>query len=93
MYSQVGRKAPLHCTGVGKAILAYLDKDTQKSILFSTEMEAYTEKTILDKNLILEELERIKERGYATDDEEIEMGLFCVAAPIFDFNGSVDWFS
>jgi IclR family KDG regulon transcriptional repressor len=89
MYSQVGRKAPLHCTGVGKAILAYLDKDVQKSILFSTEMEAYTEKTILDKSQILEELDRIKERGYATDDEEIEMGLFCVAAPIFDFNGRV----
>lgn len=89
MYSQVGRKAPLHCTGVGKAIMAYLDKDLQKSILLSTEMEAYTEKTILDKKLILEELDKIRERGYATDDEEIELGLFCVAAPIFDSNDSV----
>ncbi|MFJ8063277.1 IclR family transcriptional regulator [Psychrobacillus sp. NPDC096426] len=89
MYSQVGRKAPLHCTGVGKAILAYLDKDIQKSILFSSELVAYTEKTIIDKNQILEELEKIRERGYATDDEEIEMGLFCVAAPIFDSNHRV----
>lgn len=89
MYSQVGRKAPLHCTGVGKAILAYLDKDTQKSILSSSELTAYTEKTIVDQNQILEELNSIQERGYATDDEEIEMGLFCVAAPIFDFSGRV----
>ncbi|MCG7334983.1 IclR family transcriptional regulator [Sporosarcina sp. ACRSM] len=89
MYSQVGKKAPLYCTGVGKAILAHLDKEMQIAILQSTKMEAYTEKTILDKTIILEELEKIKESGYATDDEEIEMGLFCVAAPIFDSNDRV----
>lgn len=86
-YSQVGKRAPMHCTGVGKAILAYLPLDYVEAYILNKPLSKYTEKTIMSPQALLQELALTKSRGYAVDDEEIEMGFRCVAAPIFDHRG------
>ncbi|MBB6447713.1 IclR family transcriptional regulator [Bacillus benzoevorans] len=87
--SHVGKKAPIHCTGVGKAILAYQNEREVDRILSTIKMQAFTEHTITDKEEIKKQLQTIKENGYSLEDEEIEFGLACVGAPIFDYNGNV----
>lgn len=89
IYSQVGKKAPIHCTGVGKAILAYQEEEEIERLLSSADLEPHTEYTMTDKDQIKQKLKEIREQGYALDDEEIELGLECVAAPIFNHQGKV----
>jgi len=86
IYSQVGKRAPIHCTGVGKAILAFQTEKEQEQLL-AGELETFTEYTMTNKEEIKKQLESIRKQGYAIDDEEIELGLKCVAAPIFDHKG------
>jgi DNA-binding IclR family transcriptional regulator len=80
--SYVGKRNPLHCTGVGKCILAYSSDDLIERILTGT-LDRYTNNTITDPAELRLELEDIRKRGYSLDREEIEIGLKCVAAPIF----------
>ena len=89
MHSKVGRRAPVHCTGVGKAILAYLPSHEVDSILEKHGMAKHTEYTITDKKTFYRELERVRQQGYALDEEENELGIKCVGAPIFDHRGQV----
>ncbi|HZG73457.1 MAG TPA: IclR family transcriptional regulator [Chondromyces sp.] len=89
IYSEVGKRAPIHCTGVGKAILAFQNEDEIERMLSKTNLEAFTEKTLTNKEEIKEQLKVIRERGYSIDDEEIELGLKCIAAPIFNHQGKV----
>ncbi|WP_353611392.1 IclR family transcriptional regulator [Bacillus sp. FJAT-27251] len=87
IYSHIGKRAPIHCTGVGKAILAHLDDAKVEELLSNDDLKPFTEHTMTDKQQVKQQLESIRERGYAVDDEEIELGLQCVAAPIFDHKG------
>jgi DNA-binding IclR family transcriptional regulator len=81
--SRIGQEAKLHCTGVGKVLLAYMrDKDWAQVV--SKGLKCYTEHTITDERKLLENLEQIREFGYGMDDQEREIGLRCVAAPIFN---------
>ncbi|MCM3087910.1 IclR family transcriptional regulator [Bhargavaea ginsengi] len=89
IYSHVGKRAPVHCTGVGKAILAYQSDERINKMLASEDLVAHTQHTMTDEAAIKEHLKIIRNRGYAVDDEEIELGLKCVAAPIFDHQGNV----
>lgn len=84
IYSQIGKEAPMHCTGVGKAILAYLPESFVESNLLNKELFEYTPNTITTRESLLKELEDIRLKGYSMDKEEIEFGLQCVAAPIFN---------
>lgn len=85
--SQVGKRAPIHCTGVGKAILAFQGNEEIDRILSMTPLEPYTEYTLTDKEEIKKQLKTIQQQGFSVDDEEIELGLRCVAAPIFNHQG------
>lgn len=89
IYSQVGKRAPIHCTGVGKAILAFQDDDEIERILSKSALESFTINTLTDVEAIKKELQVVRECGYAIDDEEIEVGLKCIAAPIFNHQGKV----
>lgn len=89
MPSQVGRRLPVHCTGVGKALAAFLPEDVLAGIVRRGGLRSFTPRTITDLGSLREALAAIRERGYATDDEEIEAGLTCVAAPIRDHTGHV----
>jgi DNA-binding IclR family transcriptional regulator len=84
VYSQTGKRAPMHCTGVGKAILAFLSDDEMIRFLAKGDLQKYTEHTITDPEELYRELRRVRTCGYAVDNEEIETGLRCVAAPIFN---------
>ena len=88
-YSVLGVRAPLYCTSVGKAILAFLPAEEQQAILEVTVLEKFTENTITDKAYLLDELRTIVQRGYAVDNMEHEEGLRCVGAPIRNHAGRV----
>jgi IclR family acetate operon transcriptional repressor len=80
MFTEVGRRVPLHCTGVGKALLAQMPEDRLSAFLAGTVLAAATPATITDPISLRAELAGIRERGYAVDDGEREQGVRCVAA-------------
>jgi IclR family KDG regulon transcriptional repressor len=84
MHSKVGNRAPVHCTSVGKAILAYLETQEIDRIIEEQGLPQHTPHTIVDKQDLLAELKKIKAQGYALDLEENEIGITCIAVPIFD---------
>jgi DNA-binding IclR family transcriptional regulator len=85
----VGDRRPLHCTGLGKSILSCLPEERVHEILDRRGMPAQTEHTITDPDDLMDELETVRERGYAVDDQEIQPGLRCVAAPVNPDNTGV----
>jgi DNA-binding IclR family transcriptional regulator len=87
--SAVGDEVPLHCTSVGKAILAFLPSDHQKAILDEVGQPAYTGNTITDRETLMEDLKKTVERGYSLDNEEHEIDSYCIGAPIFNERGEV----
>lgn len=89
MSARIGMIEPLHSSSVGKCILAYRTEQRREEILEDYEMTPYTERTITDKDALREELERIRQRGYSLDDEEMFLNVRCIAVPIFDYHGSV----
>jgi DNA-binding IclR family transcriptional regulator len=83
----IGDRLPVHCASMGKVILAYLPTTKLDEILPAISFTRRTEKTIASRSALLKELEKIRETGYAINDEELEKGLRAVAAPIFDYTG------
>jgi DNA-binding IclR family transcriptional regulator len=86
---EIGRRAPLHCTAVGKAIMSYLSEDEINLIIKEKGLEKYTENTITNKEGLENEFKKIRKQGYAVDNMEHEEGVRCVAGPIRDYNGKV----
>lgn len=82
-----GTRGPVHASGIGKALLAFFPDERVERLFGKREFEAYTEKTIVTRNALEEELARIRERGWAVDDEERTLGMRCIAAPIFNAHG------
>ena len=89
MISYVGKRAPLHCTGLGKVLLANLPLQDRDKIIDRIELSRLTKNTITDKVKLCEELDMIKEKGFALDEEENENDVRCIAAPIRDYKGKV----
>lgn len=89
MSSRVGGRAPVHCTGLGKALLAFLPQQHTDSILQNTSLSKFTDNTITDLDALMKELIEIQKNGYAVDNEEHNKGVTCIASPIFDHNGVV----
>lgn len=89
MFTKIGASAPLHCTGAGKILLAYQNEDRRKSIVNNLVLERYTENTIIEKADLSNELIKIKEQGYGFDEEERNVDVFCIGAPIFGVNDEV----
>lgn len=86
--SAVGARNPAHSTGIGKALLAYLDEAFLEELL-PEKMAKFTPYTITDKKQLLDELAQIRRRGYAFDLEENNLGLKCISAPIYSYGGKV----
>ena len=89
MFSAVGKRGPAHCTGVGKAMLAFLDPVRQKDLVARLQLKRFTKNTFVNRLAFLRHLQEIRLRGYAKDLEEHEELIRCTAAPIFDFRGEV----
>jgi len=84
IYSRFGRTTPAHCCSLGKAILAYLPEPELQVFLTGAELTAQTPNSICSVGQFTKELSRVRTMGYAVDSEEHMLGVFCVAAPIFD---------
>ena len=89
LVSQVGSRRPLHCTALGKAMLAFLSDSERDSALASIRMERVAPKTITSIPRLKKELEKVRQQGFAVDDEEAGVGSRCVGAPVFDQSGNV----
>lgn len=87
--SRVGTKLPSHCSGVGKTLLAALPEEDLERIIRRKGLPRFTPHTITDPGALRLELARVRRQGYAIDNEEIEEGLKCVAAPVLDAGGRV----
>jgi DNA-binding IclR family transcriptional regulator len=89
MYSRLGRQAPLHCTAVAKAIVAFRPEVEQRTLAERITYTAHTRRTLATPAAFLAELSVIRSRGYAVDDREHEEGIHCVGAPIATPGGEV----
>jgi DNA-binding IclR family transcriptional regulator len=85
----VGRRSPVYCSSQGKAILAFSNPAAADEIIRAVDMKPHTRNTITKIARLQDELERIRKAGYAVDNEELEEGLRCIGAPIFDHAGDV----
>ena len=85
--NEIGKRALVHTTSLGKAILAQLPEGEAREILESYDLHSITEYTLTTVDALMDDLERSHERGFALDDQENEPGGRCVAAPIFNHLG------
>ncbi|TLS51860.1 IclR family transcriptional regulator [Paenibacillus antri] len=81
--SMLGVKAPLHCTGIGKAMLSVLPEETVSDVI-SRGLKKFTDNTITNPELLLQELAETRERGYSLDRMEHEYGIKCIGMPILN---------
>ena len=89
MVSRLGSHIPLHCSSVGKVLMAYLPEDLRDDIIHKTGLQRRTNNTITDPDELKAHLQKVRRQGFAIDNEENEKGIRCVAAPIRDESGSV----
>lgn len=87
--SDIGARLPMHCSGIGKALLAHKSESEVKRYIAYKGLMPLTGRTITDPDKLMQELEKVKEQGFALDDGEIMEGLRCVGAPIYDSDGLV----
>lgn len=87
--STVGRRTPLHCTSVGKVLLAYLPDVERGYLLDRLALTRRTRRTIVSRPALEAELGLIRRRGFGMDNEEIEDGLRCIGAPVFNHQGQI----
>lgn len=81
--AEIGTLAPLHCTALGKVLLAFGTSP------LPAQLRAYTPRTIISPDLLQAHLEQTRRQGYAVDDEEFDYGVRCIAAPVYDFSGKM----
>ena len=88
--SSIGERMPLHCTALGKILLAGLDSKACKRVIDSAGLKPYTPHSIVDYQELVEELDQIRQQGFAEDNEEVLVGMYCLAAPIKNHMGRVE---
>ena len=89
MVQSVGNAVPMHCTGNGKVMLLNYSEEELDKLIRVEGLARYTEHTLTSKWQLMRELEKIRERGYAYDEEERELGARCIAFPIYNYTGRV----
>ena len=87
--STVGRRTQIYCTSVGKAFVAFLRDDILDDLIAKLKFTRRTPNTIVTAPALKAELERVRRRGYAIDNEEGEEGLRCIGAPVRNYTGEV----
>lgn len=85
--AQLGTRKPIHCTSLGKAIVANFHIEEVERILAEKGMRKFTDRTITDRQTFFEELSKVRQQGFAMDHGEVEEGLTCFAVPIFNYTG------
>jgi len=87
--SKIGQRAPVHCTALGKALLAFQPEKELSRIINEIRLKPYTRNTITSKNKLIKELRETRKRGYALDQREYEEDVECIGAPVKDHLGNV----
>lgn len=87
MFSRVGNRIPLYCSGVGKAIAADMEESKIHALWEASDIQMLTPHTITDYSVFLERLDQVRKDGFALDDEENEVGVRCIAVSIPDYGG------
>jgi DNA-binding IclR family transcriptional regulator len=82
---RVGSRLPAYCTAAGKVQIAYMSDEELENYLPTKEFKRYTPNTITDRDELRQQLKIIAEQGYAVDNEELDIGVRCVGAPIRDY--------
>jgi len=85
----LGRRMEVHCTGVGKALIAHLPANELEQLLHSRTFPRHNENTMVSAKRLMQELESVRALGYATDDEEDEVGYRCIGVPVFEHGRAV----
>jgi DNA-binding IclR family transcriptional regulator len=89
MYTRIGKRAPAHCTALGKIMMAHLPDAEWRQIVKERGLPRFTVNTFTTVDALSAELKKSRERGYALDNEEVEIGVRCIAAPLWDYTGQV----
>jgi Transcriptional regulator len=89
LYSQIGRRVPAYCSALGKCLLSGLSDEEIEIRLSKMNYVGHTNYTITKKEELFRQIVEVRRNGWAIDDEEHELGVRCVAAPIFDYRGKV----
>ena len=89
MFSQAGKIGPAYCTGVGKAMIAFLPEPEQTRVVTQQSYHAFTAHTLTSPKALRGELMKIAARGHAYDREEHEVGIICIAVPVLSRQGRV----
>ena len=84
---RIGKRAPMHCTGIGKAILSAQPASSVDRLIQRKGLPPFTPNTLTDSRALEDELKRIASQGYALDAEECELGARCVATGVYDYQG------
>jgi IclR family transcriptional regulator, KDG regulon repressor len=87
--SKIGQRGPLHCTALGKVLLAFQPESEQTKTIRKIRLTPLTPRTITSKQKLVEELKAIRKQGYSLDHREIEQEVECIGAPIQDHLGNV----
>lgn len=87
--SPIGTLAPLHCTALGKALLAHQTAETRDEMMQKLVLEPFTRRTVTTVEGLRDQLARVRNEGVAFDDEEYSVGVRCIAAPVFRYDNSI----
>lgn len=88
-YSRVGKNLPMYCTAMGKVILSGFSEKDLRKYLETVKFQRFTDNTILNKEKLIQEIEKVRKKGYGIDNEELEIGLKCVAVPVLNNRGDI----
>jgi len=88
-YCFIGQRRPLYCTALGKSLLMGCSEDEIRELVDPATMTRFTDNTITDIESLIREVHISRERGYSIDNEEVELGMKCVSAPILDYRNMV----
>ncbi len=86
---KIGKRAPLHATASGKVLLSHYSPSKLNNHMEDSNLPKLTEFTITDPEILSAQLEAIREQGFATEEQECEMGLRCISMPLRDFTGDI----
>lgn len=89
LFSEVGKRAPVHCTGLGKVLLSGLPNPIIRKIITDKGMKRYTADTVISLPELQKNLDEVRQKGYAVDHGEHERLVHCVAAPIRDYSRKI----
>jgi IclR family KDG regulon transcriptional repressor len=89
MYSHIGKRIPAYCSALGKVLLSGIDRDVLLKTVSGIEMTARTPNTITNRDELIRQVDMVRSVGWASDNEENEEGIRCIAAPIYDFTGKI----